>query len=100
MPNTTDDLFAAIAEAGFLVNNLFQCNTRQWQANLRSPAGFTEFGLGRTPAEALDECLHRISALIPDQPRPAPSFTIEQRQSLRTLLGIGATTTAPIRRRA
>ena len=99
---STDEMIALVIEAGFLVNNLFQCNTKQWQANLRSPRGHTQFGVGATPADALDECLHKLNDLVPAQETLRPiAFTVEQHQSLRAMLGIGKLTTnhPPVNRR-
>ena len=92
---TTDEAIAEITAAGFTVNNLFQCNTTQWQANLRSDKGHTQYCIAPTPAEALEGCLLLLNDLTPAIVG-REGFTIDHRPSLSSIL---ITTHTPINRR-
>ena len=94
---TTDEVIAEITAAGFLVNNLFQCNTAQWQANLRNATGLTQFCIAATPAEALEGCLLLLNDLVPPRQSTA-GFSIEARASLSDLIN-NQPTRNPINRR-
>lgn len=49
-----DEAFYRVARAGYRVNNLFERDDGDWQANVRAPDGKTfEFGVHRSPAGAL-----------------------------------------------
>ena len=91
---TTDDAIAEVIATGFLINNLFQCNTAQWQANLRSPAGHTNFAVGASPAEALEGCLLLLNDLHPPIEGTA-GYSLETRPNILSLIA----PRAPINRR-
>ena len=94
---TTDEVLAEVLAAGFLVNNLFQCNTKQWQANLRNSQGATNYHIADTPAEALEGCMLKLNDLVPFI-EGARGFTLEgPRPSISDLIRKEPTT--PINRR-
>ena len=54
---TLSHLLSTLPNQGLLLNNLFQRDDGLWQANLRTSSQATEFGLGSTPEEAIEETL-------------------------------------------
>lgn len=82
---TLDLLLTEIAEAGFLVNNLFQRDDGSWQANLRTTTHHCEFAIGSTATEALSLCIDLIETAEPFDIQPA-TFSIETKQSIESIL--------------
>lgn len=68
----TDAEIARIVAAGWRVNNLFQRDDGRWQANLRSPAGCTDFAVAATPCAALKACADKMGG-VPET-RAAPDL--------------------------
>lgn len=56
---TVEQVIDDINLRGLLVNNLFQRDDGTWQANVRGPDCFSQFGRGATPAAALQDALRR-----------------------------------------
>lgn len=57
-----DSLLAECASSGWLLNNLYQLDSGEWRANLRSADGrFTEFGKGDSAVEALERTMSLIA---------------------------------------
>ena len=55
-----EDIIELISSEGFRINNLFQLDETYWRCNLRdSSGGFFDFGVGKTPKEALVDALSR-----------------------------------------
>jgi hypothetical protein len=94
---TLEEIIADITSAGFLVNNLFQCNTKQWQANLRNAHGATNFHIADTPAEALEGCMLKLNDLVPFIENTGTYTTDGPRPSLYDLIRRESST--PINRR-
>jgi hypothetical protein len=65
-----DDLLNEISERGWLVNNLFQLSSGDWQANLRSHDFITSFGVATTPSGALSLALDSIETAKEYKPEP------------------------------
>ena len=55
---TLDRFISQIADAGLRVNNLFQLQNGQWQANVMRPPEFYEYGTGSTPEDAIETAIH------------------------------------------
>lgn len=57
-----DSLLSECASSGWLLNNLYQLDSGEWRANLRSSDGrFTEFGKGDSAVEALERTISLIA---------------------------------------
>lgn len=86
MTDTLEQVITEITAAGFLINNLFQCDMKHWQANLRSPAGHTNFAIADTPAAALESCLLLLNDLVAPIARPGGFHLEGPRPSLSDLI--------------
>lgn len=87
---TLESLLTEIAEAGFLVNNLFQREDHSWQANLRSADGHTAFAYGHSALDALALCLdllEEVEAPIENLESYSISSDNETKANLREVLG-------------
>ena len=97
-----NELLAEIADRGFLVNNLFQLDTGEWQCNLRSPDHmFTNWSRGPTPIIALSLALDAIATAFESQPASVvcevlPTEFRTQRVNLTSLLANLRPKSAPI----
>lgn len=75
-PQTFESLIEEIFDRGWRVNNLFQRDSGEWQANLRSATHHTKFALAPTAELALALCIDSIErAILSDKPAPTQAFT-------------------------
>lgn len=65
-----ETLLSEISERGWLVNNLFQTSSGDWQANLRSHDFITAFGIDQTPSGALSRAIELIETATEYKPEP------------------------------
>ncbi len=72
-----ESLLAEIADAGWLLSNLFQLDSGLWQANLRNATHHTDYGLGFTPAEALEAAIDAMATAY-ENLKPTQSYSIAQ----------------------
>lgn len=72
-----ESLLAEIADAGWLLSNLFQLDSGLWQANLRSATHCTDYGRGFTPAEALEAAIDQMASAS-ETTKPTQSYSIAQ----------------------
>lgn len=79
-----ESLFAEIAEAGWLVSNLFQRDDGLWQCNLRSATHHTGFGIAESPAEAIESAIDQIASAT-ETPAYATCATVALDRSLADL---------------
>ena len=97
-PSTCDltSLIAEVNRAGFLINNLFQTNSGEWQANLRAEVYSTAFGYGPTPYDALAEAFANSSTPVPLVPNPPAPWSLTPPPAIPDLLSaLGLTKPAP-----
>ena len=60
-----EDIIELINSEGFRINNLFQLDETYWRCNLRdNSGGFFEFGVGKTPKEALADAFSRTEVKV------------------------------------
>jgi len=64
-----ESILTEISERGWRLNNLFQREDGNWQANIRRSNFFTEFAVAQTPSEALSICIDRIETAIEAEER-------------------------------
>lgn len=72
-----EDLLEEISAAGWLLSNLFQLDSGLWQANLRNATHHTDYGLGFTPAEALEAAIDQMASAS-EIIKPTQSYSIDQ----------------------
>jgi len=65
-----ETLLSEISERGWLVNNLFQLPSGDWQANLRTHDFITEYGVDTTPSGALSRAIESIETATQYKPEP------------------------------
>jgi len=99
-PSSLDTLLTEISERGWLVNNLFQSSTGDWQANLRTNFLYTQYGTGPTPSEALSRAIDAIET-AKEFERHAVTHSIDKTPSvdLSSILAKLSKPTEPIKRR-
>lgn len=95
-----ETLLTEISERGWRVNNLFQLDNGDWQANLRTDSHYTQFGRGRTPSEALSLAIDAIETAKEFQTKTV-AYSIDKTPStnLSSILAKLQKPTEPIKRR-
>lgn len=72
---TLESLLTEISERGWKLNNLFQRDNGQWQANIRRDNFITEFGFANTPSEAISITIDKIETAIEVEQKKVSVFS-------------------------
>ena len=75
---------------GYTVNNLFERSDLRWQCNLLREDEYTDFGLGDTPAEAIEEALSAMAHKLPKPTGVVGVIESTNRPSIMSLLNLPA----------